>query len=53
MVAIAELRMIYNKIRKILKRKYLHHCLIDIVMDKTIASADGIETSCGKSTLIP
>ena len=32
---------------------YLHHCLTDIVLDKTIASTDGVGAPCGKSALIP
>ena len=32
---------------------YLHHCLINIVMDKTIASVDGVGAPCNKSTLTP
>ena len=31
----------------------LHHCLTDIVLDKTIASTDGVGALCGKSAVIP
>ena len=30
---------------------YLHHCRIDIKMNKTITSADGVGTPCGESAL--